>query len=140
MRVQCPACGIENRAIGTLRPAAKNIVTEKPPINSTTRQRPLFINLAIHECFIVEVSRYNPRGLSISDLIKNARMCLDKRCSGDGFTPQRSRWAVDSHLPEPQIAIFIRQRAASQPAHPRRRSLGRVLRSHLQIRLRRWIL
>ena|GEM_PF-5523138 len=99
MRIQRPACSIENRAISALRPATKNIITEKPPIDSGTRQRPLLVNNATHECLIVQVPRYNPRRLSISNFIKNTRMSLDKRCSGDSLTPQRPRRAVDSHLP-----------------------------------------
>ena len=105
MRIQRPACGIENRTVRALRPATKNIVTEKPPIDSGSCQRSLLVNTVKQKRLIVEVSRYNARSLDISDRIDSSGVRLDKSCTVNSLAPQWSRWALNSDLPQSQIAI-----------------------------------
>ncbi|WKS64402.1 hypothetical protein [Corynebacterium accolens] len=95
----------------------------KPPIDSSSCQRSLLVNRAEHNRLIVEVSRHHARSFGVSNLIKNTRVRLDKRCTVNSFAPQWSRWTLNANPLQPQKTIRIRKRAPSKATHPRRRRL-----------------
>ncbi|QFQ01461.1 hypothetical protein CUROG_00275 [Corynebacterium urogenitale] len=86
----------------------KNVIPEQPFIHFRACQRSLFVNTVKQKRLIVEVSSYNTRSFGISDLVKHSGVRLDKRCTVNSLTPQWSRRALNSDLPQPQIAIRIR--------------------------------